>query len=118
MMKTAGLFVLAAALFHGTGGAVDAFNAFAPLLKKSSASVAAYPGPPPSRVETESWLDALKYDEPPKFDVLAKTIEYAKLDLYADMSYHADDYVFRGPIIGPITAEDVRKTQEVSSAFL
>ncbi len=59
---------------------MDAFNAFAqfaPLLQKSSAS-AAGPPPPPSRVETENWLDVLKYDEPPKFDVLAKTIEYAK----------------------------------------
>ncbi len=99
---------------------MDAFNAFAqfaPLLQKSSVS-AAGPPPPPSRVETESWLDVLKYDEPPKFDVLAKTIEYATCkDFDQVMTYYADDYVFRGPVVGPITAEDVRKTSEASSIF-
>jgi hypothetical protein len=69
-------------------------------------------------VETESWLDVLKYDEPPKFDVLAKTIEYAKCtDFDQIMTYYAVDYVFRGPVVGPITAEDVRKTSEVSGIF-
>jgi hypothetical protein len=99
---------------------VDAFNAFAqfaPLLqqqKKSSSSTAA-PPPPPSQVKTESWLDVLKYDEPPTFDVLAKTIEYANVkDFDTIMTYYADDYIFRGPIVGPITGEDVRKTSEVS----
>lgn len=51
----------------------------------------------------------------PSFDVLAKTIEYANCkDFDTLMSYYSEDYVFRGPIFGPITAEDVRKTQEVS----
>jgi len=100
---------------------VDAFNAFAqfaPLLqqqKKSSSSTAAAPPPPPSQVKTESWLDVLEYDEPPTFDVLAKTIEYANVkDFDTIMTYYADDYIFRGPIVGPITGEDVRKTSEVS----
>lgn len=105
--------VVVASLFHGDP--VDAFNVFAqfaPILQKSSASSAAV-RPPPSRVETESWLDVLKYDEPPKFDVLAKTIEYANVkDFDKIMTYYADDYVFRGPVVGPITAEDVRKTSE------
>ena len=57
-------------------------------------------------------------DEPPKFDVLAKTIEYAKCkDFDQIMTYYAVDYVFRGPVVGPITAEDVRKTSEVSGIF-
>jgi hypothetical protein len=102
-MRMASLFILAMAMFRGREGAVNTFNEFAPLLKKSSASAAAYTGPPPSRVPTESWLDALKYVK----TLLAKTIEYAKLDLYADMSCHTDGYVFCGPIVGPITAEDV-----------
>ncbi len=118
-MRSTSLFVMAASSYRDLGSAVDAFNAFAPLKKKSPAYNAG-PPPPPSRVETESWLDVLKYDGPPKFDVLARTIEYAKLDLYSDMSYHAEDYVFRGPIVGPITAEDVRNTQEsfkINSAY-
>ena len=64
-------------------------------------------------VDTESWLDVLKYDEPPKFDVLAKSIEFANCKTYDGAgAFFADDYVFRGPIIGPITAEEVRNTQE------
>ena len=55
----------------------------------------------------------------PSFDVLAKTIEYANCkDFDTVMSYYSDDYVFRGPIIGPITAADVRKTQEVILVLL
>lgn len=97
--------------------ALNAFAQFAPLLqqqKKSSSSTAA-PPPPPSQVKTESWLDVLKYEEPPKFDVLAKTIEYANIkDFDTIMTYYANDYIFRGPVVGPITGEDVRKTSEVS----
>ncbi len=112
----ASLFGVVLASFHGRV-LVDAFNAFtqiAPLLQKSSSSAAGSP-PPPSRVKTESWLDVLKYDEPPKFDVLAKTIKFANCkDFDSIMTYYAEDYVFRGPVIGPSTAEDVRKTWEVS----
>lgn len=118
-LRLASPFGVVLASFHG-GVLVDAFNAFAqfaPLLQKTSSS-AAGPPPPPSRVETESWLDVLKYDETPKFDVLAKTIEYANCkDFDSIMTYYADDYVFRGPVVGPITAEDVRKTSEVSISW-
>lgn len=96
----------------------DAFNAFAqfaPLLQQQKKSSSAPPPPPPSQVKTDSWLDVLKYDEPPTFDVLAKTIEYANVkDFDTIMKYYADDYIFRGPVVGPITGEDVRKTSEVS----
>ena len=103
---------------------VDAFNSFfttplkSPLSPASQATTSA-PPPPPSRINPESWLDVLNYNKDddqstPSFDVLAKTIEYANCkDFDTIMSYYSDDYVFRGPIIGPITAEDVRKTQEV-----
>ena len=65
-------------------------------------------------VDTESWLDVLKYDEPPKFDVLAKSIEFANSNKRGTSAeeFYADDYVFRGPIIGPISFEDVKSTQE------
>ncbi len=104
---------------------VDAFNSFfaTPLkspLSPASKATASAPPPPPSQINRDSWLDVLNYnkdgDKPtPSFNVLAKTIEYANCkDFDTIMSYYSDDYVFRGPIIGPITAEDVRKTQEVS----
>ena len=64
-------------------------------------------------VNTESWLDVLKYDEPPKFDVLAKSIEFANCKSFDQIGeFFAEDYVFRGPIIGPINGEDVRNAQE------
>ena len=67
----------------------------------------------PHEVETESWLDVLKYDSPPSFDVLEKSIEFANCKTYdGSAAFFADDYVFRGPIIGPITAEEVQSTQE------
>jgi len=121
-----------AAIFSsfGNGGivVVNAFNSFfAAPIKVPSKNAASHPTtippPPPSRIDTESWLDVLAYDKnddtsTPPFDVLAKTIEYANCKNYDTLtSYYSDDYVFRGPIIGPITAEDVRKTQEVRLFF-
>ncbi len=50
--------------------------------------------------------------------LLAKTIEYANCkDFDKIMTYYADDYIFHGPVVSPITAEDVQKTLEVSSFF-
>ncbi|KAL3823321.1 hypothetical protein ACHAXA_010456 [Cyclostephanos tholiformis] len=119
-------------LFHGAALAasfqrdaifVDAFNAFGQFVPpfQKSAVAPPPPPPPPSRVKTISWLDVLTYDEPPKFDVLSKTMEYANCKNFDTiMTYYADDYVFRGPVVGPITAEDVRKTSEgfqIQSAY-
>lgn len=87
----------------------DALNVFAPLKPPSKT----YAGPPPSKVNTESWLDVLQYDEPPKFDILAKSIEFANCKTFDEIGdFFAEDYVFRGPIIGPITSDDVRNAQE------
>jgi hypothetical protein len=107
----------------GNGGivVVNAFNSFFSAPLKSPAATSSSPPPPPSRIKTESWLDVLSYNNDadkstPSFDVLAKTIEYANCKDYDTiLSYYSDDYVFRGPIIGPITGKDVRKTQEVST---
>ena len=70
--------------------------------------------PKPSAIEVESWMDEkLKFPgQTPKFDVLAKTIELANSDPDEATEFFADDYVFRGPIIGPITNKDVRETQK------
>ena len=85
----------------------------APAKALNSVAAGAAYTPPPSQVDTPSWLDTLKYEGQPKFDVLAKTIEFAECMSYDEIEqFFADDYVFRGPIIGPITASDVRKAQE------
>ena len=100
-------------------GGCSAFNAFAPV--KKALSLSTYDGPPPSQVNTESWLDILEYDQAPNFDVLAKTIDFATKKTYEERNeFLADDYVFRGPIIGPITFSDVKKTQQgfqITDAF-
>jgi hypothetical protein len=90
---------------------VDAFNSFfAPPATKSAQVVT----PPPSNIEIDSWLDdKLKYDTPPTFDVLQRTIEFAQCTTYAEVEkYYDEEYVFRGGIVGPITAKDVKETQK------
>jgi hypothetical protein len=120
-LHPSGLLGVAAVATSRGIAVVDAFNAFGQLAPLLQAKLSAFtpPPPPPSRVDTESWLDVLRYDEPPKFDVLARTVEYANCKDFDDiMTYYADDYVFRGPVVGPITAEDVRKTSEVSVGWM
>uniref|UniRef100_A0A7S4QLJ5 Uncharacterized protein n=1 Tax=Ditylum brightwellii TaxID=49249 RepID=A0A7S4QLJ5_9STRA len=72
---------------------------------------------PPSKLysasDEEHWMDFLTYDKNPTFDVLEKTKEYSINTEYSEFEkYYDDDYVFRGSIIGPITADDVRETQK------
>lgn len=60
------------------------------------------------------WMDVLKHGgSTPSFDVLAKTKEYANGATYdAGNDYLADDYVFRGSVVGPIRKQDVIDTQK------
>ena len=59
------------------------------------------------------WMDYLKFDSAPQFDVLERTKEYAAIGATENSlrdEYHAKDYVFRGSVIGPITgAEELRR---------
>jgi hypothetical protein len=73
------------------------------------------PSPPPSKIDTTpQWLDVLKYSgTTPTFDVLQKTIDFAQCTTYEQVAQFYDkDYVFRGPIVGPITGEEVARTQQ------
>jgi len=72
--------------------------------------------PVPSKIDrtkNPQWLDVLKYDGEPTFDVLQKTMDFANARTYDELKdlYH-EDYVFRGPIIGPITSQEVQRTQQ------
>lgn len=66
----------------------------------------------------EHWLDVLKSDgQQPDFDVIAKTVEYTSQPGYIRFSlkdipaeYYDKDYIFRGPIVGPINREDLVRT--------
>lgn len=89
----------------------------APSLSLSSLSSTATPASTMDTTTTtqEHWMDFLKFPEsgPPEFDVVEKTKEFSKSMTYEDAeAYYDQDYVFRGSIIGPITAEDVRETQK------
>ena len=75
-----------------------------------------------------SWYDHLKFDgSAPEFDVIAKTIEYTSQPGYRAFrlrdippDYYADDYVFRGPIVGPINRRELVSTNTLfglDSAF-
>ncbi len=72
-----------------------------------------------SNSESQShWMDYLKFDKSiPTFDVIQKTIEYTSTSGYKSFSlkdippnYYSSDYIFRGPIVGPINRKDLVQT--------
>ena len=80
-----------------------------PLARRSVVSVGS------TTASSEHWMDVLKFDGAPSFDVLEKTQEYiaaTAASTQAAPEFHAGDYVFRGSIVGPITAKDVAATQK------
>ncbi len=68
--------------------------------------------------EQSNWLDVLKFDgQKPKFDVLKKAMQYTSEPGYKSFTlkdiptdYYSDDYIFRGPIVGPINRRDLVQT--------
>lgn len=80
----------------------------------TSPSSSKLPAPPPTKkISGSNFLDTLKYPGEPSFDVLQRTIEFAQSRTYEEAAeYYDKDYVFRGPIIGPITGEEVKRTQQ------
>lgn len=68
--------------------------------------------------EESHWLDVLKFGgSTPSFDVIEKTKQYTSEPGYRAFNlasmpteYFSDEYVFRGPIIGPINRKELVKT--------
>jgi len=66
----------------------------------------------------KDWYDYLKFDgAKPTFDVLEKTKEYTSTAAYRSFvlkdipaEYFADDYIFRGQIVGPFNRKDLITT--------
>lgn len=64
------------------------------------------------------WMDVLKFDGTvPSFDVIAKTKQYTSEPGYRSFKlasiptdYYSKDYIFRGPIVGPINRKDLVQT--------
>jgi hypothetical protein len=71
-------------------------------------------------VSSEHWMDYLKFGgSQPTFNVLEKTQEFIA-DLSDADEWYDKDYVFRGPIIGPMSRDDVRAqagTFKITDAF-
>lgn len=65
-----------------------------------------------------NWMDVLKFDgQKPTFDVLKKAMQYTSEPGYKSFTlrdipsdYYADDYIFRGPVVGPINRKDLVQT--------
>jgi hypothetical protein len=67
--------------------------------------------PMKSTVKSKSPVfEYLKFDGTPKFDVLAKTKKYIATQSSGNQDFYADDYVLRGPVIGPINRADLAAT--------
>ena len=69
--------------------------------------------------EQSHWLDYLKFDgQTPSFDIIEKTKEYTSTEGYKTFSLkdipsdYYYEYIFRGPIIGPINRQDLVDVNE------
>ena len=79
---------------------------------KSAPAVAVTPSKI-DRTENPQWLDSLKYEGEPNFDVLQKTIDFANCRTFEEVKVFYDkEHVFRGPIIGPLNTKDLEETQK------
>jgi hypothetical protein len=67
--------------------------------------------PPPPTAQPQ-FMDYLKFNgTTPSFDVMQKTKEYIANRGTNPKDIYADDYVLRGPVIGPLTRKDLTSTQ-------
>jgi len=119
-MRSVALFPLASPLLSVVALSVfDGANAFSPgafhVDRSRSAASAGLRSSPAGAAAMEShWMDFMKFDgSSPSFDVIEKTKSFAECKTYDEAAdFFDEDYVFRGPIIGPITAKDVQETQQ------
>jgi hypothetical protein len=62
-------------------------------------------------LSAQSFFEHLKFDGKPSFDVLQKTQDYVANRGKNPETIFADEYVLRGPVIGPLTRKDLTSTQ-------
>lgn len=71
-----------------------------------------------SSLRAAHWMDVLKFGgTTPPFDVIQKTQEFVGSRAERAEEFFADDYVFRGSIIGPMSNAEVRETQKVRRSY-
>lgn len=85
---------------------------------KAPGSVCIGRGSRPLQMAENNWMDVLKFQgSTPSFDVIQKTQEYTSHPGYRSFrlkdiptDYYSTDYVFRGPVIGPVNRKDLVET--------
>lgn len=98
---------------------------FLVLLVSHASALSSTTSSPPAVAPTSKspMFDYLKFDATPKFDVLAKAQKYIKTvedGQRPNEDWYAEDYVLRGPVIGPLTRTDLADTSKglgITSAF-
>lgn len=92
--------------------AIPICGAFAPTTTRSRQS----------STQLFSWMDYLKFNgATPDFDVIEKTKQYTNESGYRSFvlrdiptDYYSDEYIFRGPIVGPVNRKDLVDTNNLS----
>uniref|UniRef100_A0A7S2UUC7 Uncharacterized protein n=1 Tax=Fibrocapsa japonica TaxID=94617 RepID=A0A7S2UUC7_9STRA len=89
---------------------------FALIVSNASSFSMQAPSPPVIGIPKSKspMFEYLKFDGKPKFDVLKKTKEYINTQGKGNINeeLYAEDYVLRGPVIGPINRADLAKSQK------
>lgn len=94
-------------------------SAFSPnIAAKSSSMQLASTTESSTSTEPSGWLDLLKWDgAEPDFDVLELAKQYTSEPGYRSFTlkdipaeYYSKDYIFRGPVVGPINRKDLVET--------
>lgn len=91
---------------------------FASALVTSAGALSSQAPPRPTgksfKSQSSPMFEYLKFDRNPQFDVLAKTQAY--LDTFEDGGpgdeWYAEDYVLRGPVVGPLIRKDLQQSQK------
>jgi hypothetical protein len=120
MMKMNALLLLACTLPSVSLAFVGNSQANRPSATFSLSSTATDKNPSTSIEPQPQFLDYLKFDGNPSFDVMAKTREYLDNRGKNPETIYSDDYVLRGPVIGPLTRKDLTSTQgqlNIAEAF-
>jgi hypothetical protein len=101
---------------------ISTFAAFLTLLVSNASALSSITSVPRDSVATSAspiskspTYEYLKFDRNPQFDVLEKAKEYQKYQEVGERppeEMYAEDYVLRGPVIGPLTRADLADTSQ------
>lgn len=86
------------------------------ILISNATAFFTFPTPTKTVVKSKApMFEYLKFDGNPKFNVIEKTKKYVETQTMGGKmkeDFYAEDYVLRGPVIGPINRADLAKSQK------